>query len=62
MDKLARTLLASSKCDGKDLMPAIDLLLAGKVQILVQLLAFAIKSNYSDFGAAPADTDPQPGA
>lgn len=54
LEQLTRELLAQATCDGKLLMPQFDLILAGKVDVILQLLRFAFEVNYGNFFAGLA--------
>lgn len=54
MERVAKGLLELTRVDGKELWPVIDLELQGDIPSLMELLAFAVKVNYSRFSAGSA--------
>lgn len=51
IEKYARELLATTRVDGKELLPIIDLQLQGEMTVLMDILGFAVEVNF----AGPSD-------
>jgi len=54
IEQLTRGLLALARVDGKELLPVVDRELQGDIPVLMELLSFAVKINYSGFSDGSA--------